>query len=127
MMPLFYEELSLGQTFTRLRRTVTETYLMQFAMLSCDWNPIHTDRESAVRMLYGKPIVYDVFGITLLTGLIDRMGLFNGSVIAMLGMLDWQFKEPIFMRDTLYFVMEIVSKCLNSKEDVVLSIAISSC
>lgn len=114
-MPLFYEDLSIGQTFTSPGRTVTETDLMQFAMLSGAWNPIHTDREFAARTLYGKPVVHGVFGITLLTGLIDRMGLFHGSAIAMLGIRDWQFKGPIFIGDTLHFIMEIVAKRLTSK------------
>ncbi|MBE3559816.1 MAG: MaoC family dehydratase N-terminal domain-containing protein [Ktedonobacteraceae bacterium] len=116
-MPVFYEDLLVGQTFSSPGRTVTETDLMQFAMLSGDWNPIHTDREFAARTLYGKPVVHGVFGIALLTGLIDRTGLFNGSAIAMLGIRDWQFKAPIFVGDTLHFVMEIVSKRLSSKGD----------
>jgi len=116
-MALYYEDLTEGQTFTSLARTVTETDLVSFAMLSGDWNPIHTDQEFAEKTYYGKRIVHGIFGISMMTGLLDRTGLFDGSAIAMLGIRDWNFKGPIFVGDTIHFEMEIVSKRLTSKED----------
>jgi acyl dehydratase len=116
-MALYYEDLSEGETFTSPARTVTETDLVSFAMLSGDWNSIHTDEEFAKKSFYGKRVVHGVFGISLMTGLMDRTGLFGGSAIAMLGIRDWQFKAPIFVGDTLHFEMEIVSKRLTSKGD----------
>jgi acyl dehydratase len=53
----------------------------------------------------------------MMTGLLDRTGLFDGSAIAMLGIKDWAFKGPIFVGDTIHFEMEIVSKRLTSNED----------
>jgi acyl dehydratase len=58
-----------------------------------------------------------MFGLSMMTGLLDRTGLFDGSVVAMLGIRDWRFKAPIFVGDTLHFEMEIVSKRLTSKGD----------
>lgn len=116
-MALYYEDLSEGQTFTSPARTVTETDLVSFSMLSGDWNAIHTDAEFAESSYYGKRVVHGVFGLSMMTGLMDRTGLFSGSAIAMLGIKDWQFKAPIFIGDTLHFEMEILSKRLTSKED----------
>ena len=116
-MALYYEDLTEGQTFTSPARTVTETDLVSFAMLSGDWNPIHTNQEFAQETYYGKRVVHGVFGISMMTGLLDRTGLFDGSAIAMLGIRDWTFKGPIFVGDTIHFEMEIVSKRLTSKED----------
>ncbi len=45
------------------------------------------------------------------------MGIFHGSAIAMIGIRDWQFKAPIFVSDTLHFVMELVSKRLTNSGD----------
>jgi acyl dehydratase len=53
----------------------------------------------------------------MMTGLMDRTGLFSGSAIAMLSIKDWQFKAPIFIGDTLHFELEILSKRLTSKGD----------
>jgi acyl dehydratase len=114
---LYYEDLTEGQTFTSPARTVTETDLVSFAMLSGDWNPIHTNQEFAQETYYSKRVVHGVFGISMMTGLLDRTGLFDGSAIAMLGIRDWTFKGPIFVGDTIHFEMEIVSKRLTSKED----------
>ena len=116
-MALYYEDLTEGQTFTSPARTVTETDLVSFAMLSGDWNAIHTDEEFARETFYGKRVVHGLFGLSMMTGLLDRTGLFGGSAIAMLGISDWQFKAPIFVDDTLHFEMEIVSKRLTSGGD----------
>jgi acyl dehydratase len=116
-MALYYEDLAEGQKFTSPARTVTETDLVSFAMLSGDWNPIHTNQEFAEETYYGKRVVHGVFGISMMTGLLDRTGLFDGSAIAMLGIKDWAFKGPIFVGDTIHFEMEIVSKRLTSNED----------
>lgn len=116
-MALYYEDLNEGQTFTSPARTVTETDLMSFAMLSGDWNPIHTDEQFAKSTAYGKRVVHGMFGLSMVTGLLDRTGLFGGSVIAMLGIRDWRFEAPIFVGDTLHFDMEIISKRLTSKGD----------
>ena len=116
-MALYYEDLTEGQTFTSPARTVTETDLVSFAMLSGDWNAIHTDEEFARETFYGKRVVNGLFGLSMMTGLLDRTGLFGGSAIAMLGISDWQFKAPIFVDDTLHFEMEIVSKRLTGGGD----------
>ncbi len=116
-MALYYEDLAEGQIFTSPARTVTETDLVSFAMLSGDWNAIHTDEEFAKSTYYGKRVVHGLFGLSMMTGLLDRTGLFGGSAIAMLGIKDWQFKAPVFVGDTLHFEMEIVSKHLTSKGD----------
>ncbi len=116
-MALYYEDLTEGQTFTSPARTVTETDLVSFAMLSGDWNAIHTDEEFARETFYGKRVVHGLFGLSMMTGLLDRTGMFGGSAIAMLGISDWQFKAPIFVDDTLHFEMEIVSKRLTSGGD----------
>jgi acyl dehydratase len=116
-MAYYYHDLEVGQVFTTSARTVTETDLMSFAMLSGDWNPIHTDTVFAEATSYGQRVVYGVFGLALLTGLLDRSGLFSGSAIAMLGIQDWKFTRPVFIGDTLHATIEIVSKRLTSKGD----------
>lgn len=116
-MALYYENLEVGARYTTAARTVTESDLVTFAMLSGDWNPIHTDEEFAKQTHFGRRIVHGLFGVSLLTGLVSRAGWFDGSAIAMLGIRDWQFKAPIFVGDTLHCVMQIVSKRITSAGD----------
>ena len=47
MITGYYEDLSVGQEFETGGRTITESYVLQFAMLSGDWHPLHTDAEYA--------------------------------------------------------------------------------
>lgn len=116
-MPLYYSDLEVGDVFTTLGRTVTETDLVSFAMLSGDWNQIHTDQEFAAGTIYGQRVVYGLFGLAMLTGLMDRSGLFTGSAMAMLGIDKWRFVRPIFVGDTLHASIEIMAKRLASSRD----------
>jgi acyl dehydratase len=114
---LYYNDLEVGQVFSTPARTVTETDLVSFAMLTGDWNQIHTDKEFAKGTMYGRPVVHGLFGLVMMTGLLERSGLFSGSAMAMLDVRDWTFKAPIFVGDTLHATIEIVSKRLTSKGD----------
>jgi acyl dehydratase len=116
-MARYYDDLAVGDRFTTPSRTVTETDLTMFAMLSSDWNQIHTDVEFARETAYGQRVVHGLLGLSLLTGLMDRTGTFSGSAIAMLGIRDWRFLRPVFVGDTLHGVIEIVSMRKTSKGD----------
>ncbi|MDT5096727.1 MAG: hypothetical protein QOC76_464 [Mycobacterium sp.] len=116
-MPFFYDDLAVGRVFKLPARTVTESDLVGFAMLSGDWNPIHTDREFATDTIYGQPVVYGLLSLIMMTGLMDRSGIFSGSAIAMLDITEWRFEKPVFVGDTLSATVEIVSKRLTSSGD----------
>ena len=106
--PKYLEDLTAGDVFTSAARTITEGDLVAFAGLSGDFNPIHTDVEFAKETPYGQRVVYGLLGLSMLTGLLDRTGLFSGSAIAMLGIRDWTFTAPLFIGDTIRFRLTIV-------------------
>ncbi|GAB2740120.1 MaoC/PaaZ C-terminal domain-containing protein [Nocardioides pakistanensis] len=114
---LYFEDLEPGMVLTSQGRTVTETDLVTFCMLSGDWNPIHSDEEFSQHTDYGRRVVHGVFGISLLTGLMDRAGWFARSAVAMLGIKDWRFAGPIFVGDTLHCELEITDLRLTSRGD----------
>lgn len=116
-MTLYYGDLAVGTLLTSPARTVTETDIVSFAMLSGDWNPIHVDAEFAKRTHFGRRVAHGLFGMALMTGLMDRAGWFDGSVIAMLGIDGWRFLRPIFDGDTLHCTVEIVGKRMSAKGD----------
>ena len=103
----FLEDLRAGDMFTGPARTITEADVVAFAGLSGDFNPIHTDVEFAKGTRYGQRVVYGLLGLSVMTGLLDRTGLFSGTAIAMLGLRDWQFSAPVFIGDTLRFRLTI--------------------
>lgn len=103
----YLEDLEPGQVFRTKARTVTEADVVAFASFSGDWNPIHTDAEYAAATPYGQRVVYGLAAIAIATGLLDRLGTFSGSAIAMLGIDHWTFEGPIFIGDTLHVLVHI--------------------
>lgn len=117
MNTLYYEDLEIGQTFRSPARTVTEADLTIFSMVSGDWNPIHSDAEFARRTPYGERIVHGTLGIAIVTGMFDRLGIFEESALALLGIDEWRFRAPILVGDTIHMELEIAEKRLTSKGD----------
>lgn len=107
MRSLFYEDYSIGQSFKSSGRTITETDLTFFSMLSGDWNPIHADVEYAKTTRYGERVVHGVLGIALCTGMMHEMGIFETSAIAMVNLRNWLFKAPLLVGDTVHLVLTI--------------------
>jgi acyl dehydratase len=104
----YLEDLGAGDVFTSAARTITESDVVGFAGLSGDFNPIHTDVEFARETGYGQRVVYGLLVLSMMTGLLDRTGLFSGTAIAMLGIRDWTFTAPVFIGDTIHFRLTIV-------------------
>ena len=117
MTTLYYEDLEVGQTFDSPARTITEADLTIFSMVSGDWNPIHSDAEFARKTPYGERIVHGTLGIAIVTGMFDRLGIFEESALALLGIDEWRFRGPILVGDTVHMEMEIGDKRLTSRGD----------
>lgn len=114
---LHLEDLAVGQAFRSQGRTITEGDLTMFSMLSGDWNPIHSDAEFAKTTPFGQRLVHGVFGIAVVTGLMDQAGWFRTSAIAMLDIENWKFALPIAIGDTLTCRMDITAVRRTSKGD----------
>jgi len=115
-MAYYYEDFSIGDEFKSPGRTVTESDVNLFAGLSGDYNPLHTDEEFAKGTIFGTRIAHGLLGLSMVSGLVMRLGVFDGTVIAFLG-LEWKFTGPLFIGDTIHFDMKIVEKRETSKAD----------
>lgn len=113
-MPRYFEDWAVGDQVTTPARTITETDIVQFAQLTGDWNPIHTDAEFAQASPYGERLAHGLLGLTFAIGLLDRTGVFSGSAIANLGIEEWRFTGPVKIGDTLHVVMTIADLRLTS-------------
>lgn len=113
----YYEDLDEGASFESARRTITETDLVHFAMLSSDWNPVHTDALLAQSSPFGQRIVHGALGLSIATGLVQRTGMFEESAVALLGYDGWRFDRPLFVGDTVFSVVRVLGKRLTSKGD----------
>jgi len=106
---LFFEEFNVGDDVTTAARTVTEADIVAFAGLSGDWNAIHVDAEYARQGMFGERIAHGLLGLSIASGLAVRMGFIEGTVIAFMG-LDWKFRAPIKIGDTIRVHAEIAEK-----------------
>jgi acyl dehydratase len=110
MAPLFLDEFKVGMTFETPARTVTEADVVNFAALSGDYNPLHTDEEFAKKGRFGRRIGHGVLTLAILTGLWDRIGIIAGSVEAFYGIDGLKFTRPVFFGDTIHARMKVVDK-----------------
>ncbi len=106
---MFLEDFAPGQSFTSSARTITEADLTLFAMLSGDWNPVHVDEEFARTTQYGRRLVHGLYGPAIMTGMMQQLGIFDGSAVAMLNVRELAFKAPLLVGDTVHLVLDIVA------------------
>ena len=108
---------TVGEQFTTLSRTVTETDVVLFAGITGDMNPIHTDRSYADNLPFHSRIAHGLLGAGIATGLWGRMGLVDGSAIAALS-TEWKFVGAIKLGDTIHCEIEVLeAKRSKSKPD----------
>lgn len=110
MAALYYEDLVPGRVFTSAPRTLTEADLLQFAQVSGDRHPIHTDAEYAKKTPFGQRILHGPFGIAMAIGLFGEVGDFRDTAIALLDIRDWQFRAPMFIGDRIHLEMTISAR-----------------
>lgn len=113
--PRFYfEDFTVGDRFVSPARTIGLAEISTFAGLSGDYNPIHTDAVFGEASQFGERIAHGLLGLSVLTGLMTRTGVFEASTIALLGIEEWRFKAPIRDGDTVHVVIDIENVRLTS-------------
>ena len=107
--PLWFDDLTVGMTATSPARTVTEADIVAFAALSGDWNPLHSDAETAARGHFGQRVAHGLLGQAIASGLFTRTRLsqrLQPSLVALLG-IEWRFEAPILIGDTIHVDVEV--------------------
>jgi acyl dehydratase len=115
--PLYFEDVEVGFRFETPRRTVTEADLVAFAGVSGDFNPLHTDAVFAAGSIYGERIAHGALVLALATGLRQRVGLFDGTLMGLLEIRSWRFRAPVRIGDTIRVHNEITELRPASKPD----------
>jgi acyl dehydratase len=115
--PLYFEDVEVGFRFETPRRTVTEADLVAFAGVSGDFNPLHTDSVFAAQSIYGERIAHGALVVSLATGLRQRVGLFDGTLMGLLEIRNWRFAVPVHIGDTIRVVSQVTELRETSKQD----------
>lgn len=105
----YFEEVEIGQQFVTRGRTITETDLVQFAGLTGDYNPMHTNEEYMKTHPMGKRIAHGMLTLSYAVGQMYQLGFMEDTVIAFRG-LEMKFSLPVYIGDTLHSVITIAEK-----------------
>lgn len=108
-MGYYFDEVEIGQRFVTRGRTITESDLVQFAALTGDYNPMHTNAEYMKTHPMGQRIAHGMLTLSYAVGQIYQIGFMERTVIAFRG-LEMKFSLPVFIGDTLHSVISIVEK-----------------
>jgi acyl dehydratase len=104
---LYFEEFEIGQEFTTVGRTVTESDIVRFAGLSGDYNQIHTDAEFSKQTHFKQRIAHGLLVVSIASGLIAQTGFIDGTVLAFREIKDWKFTKSVFIGDTVHLVCKV--------------------
>ncbi|WP_448605498.1 MaoC/PaaZ C-terminal domain-containing protein [Thermoflexus hugenholtzii] len=106
----YYEDFKEGQSFTTPRRTVTEADIINFAGVSGDFHPLHTDSIHAEQTMFGARIAHGLLTISIVTGLWMRLNIFEESLIAFYGVEKLRWIKPVKAGDTIWAKLTVAAK-----------------
>ena len=103
----YFEDYEIGQRAHTQARTLTESHVIQFCMLTGDWYPLHADKEWAEKEgPFGKRIAHGFLVLSFASGL---MPLQEMAIVAFYGMDRVRFVAPTFIDDTLHVETEVLA------------------
>jgi acyl dehydratase len=98
---LYFEDFQPGQKMVTRGRTITEADIVQFASLTGDYNPMHTDMEYMKRSAFGQRVAHGMLTLSYAVGQAYQLGFMERTVVAFRG-LEMKFSLPVFIGDTLH-------------------------
>jgi acyl dehydratase len=111
-----FDEFAVEEEIISGARTVTEADVFNFAHLSGDFQPEHTNEEYARKSPVGARIAHGLLVLSMATGLLNQTGAFEGTSIAILEVTA-RFVKPVKFGDTIRATQKILAKRETSKSD----------
>lgn len=106
-MSLGWEDFPEGKQVTTPALTVTETHLVQFAGLTGDYYPVHTDAEWAAKSPFGQRIAHGPLTFAFAVGLMYQSQAYGDAIQAFLGADNMRATTPVFIGDTIHVVATV--------------------
>lgn len=103
---LYFEEFEVGAKMRTRGRTITEADLVQFAALTGDFNPMHTDAEYCKTSFMGQRVAHGMLTISYAVGQAYQLGILERTVLGFRG-LEMKFSAPVFIGDTIHVDIEV--------------------
>jgi acyl dehydratase len=113
---LTFDQFNAGDVFVCQARTVTEADTVNFAGVSGDYNPLHTDEEFGKATPMGGRIAHGVLVLAIATGQANQLGVFEGTTIALMQQTI-KYVGPVKFGDTVHLEIKVAEKKESSKPD----------
>ena len=107
---LYFEDFLIGRVFETSERQISFKDITDFAELTGDYNPLHTDPEYCKDTPFGVPIAHGLLVFGVFTGLYHRLGIFSGTALAFLEIADWKFRKAVLADDRVRGRITITAK-----------------
>ena len=111
-----FDDFEVDEEIVTASRTVTEADVTNFAGLSGDFNPLHTDETFAERTPFKGRIAHGMLSMAIATGLANQLGIFEGTTIALLSMAI-KYTGAVQFGDTIRLSLRVAEKKESSKPD----------
>lgn len=132
----YFEEFKVGERYRTHGKTISEGAVAIMVGLGGLSSPIFNDEEYAKSTPFGTRLVPGRLTLFFMGGLEEQLGLFDETVIALIGIDKLRLKAPVKPGDTIHVELEIIemkeiskadrgivvhrSRCLNQRGEVVL-------
>lgn len=104
--PLLFEDLRVGDQWTSIGREITADDVSDFAELTGDHDPLHTNQLVGSSSPFGEPVAHGLLGLGILAGLSSQQP--NVSTLALVSIAEWRFEAPIFFGDSVHVVTTVL-------------------
>lgn len=108
-MGYYYDDANIGDVHVTQGRTITEADIVNFGGIIGDYNPLHFDAEYMSGSMFGQRIAHGMLTLSFATGLVNQLGANLKTILAFRG-LEFTFRAPVFIGDTIHVEMETVEK-----------------
>lgn len=108
----YLEDYYIGETIVSPRRTVTEADIVNFAGITGDWHPLHTDKTYAEQGPFNERIAHGMLSLSIGMALPFRLGPYSSylpeSFIALYGLESVRFTMPTRIGDTINCEVRVI-------------------
>lgn len=110
MVKRYYEDFDVGDTaHSSVGRTVSEHDLYTTAGLVGSYNDLHTNKEAMTETEFGHRIAQGPLLLVLMSGFAKRVA-WEPDALALYGIDNVRFVNPVFIGDTLEMDSEVIAK-----------------
>lgn len=111
-----FDDFIIGEDIFSASRTITEADVVNFAGLSGDFNPLHTNEEFMKNSAFGGRIAHGALVSAISSGQVNQLGIFEGTTIAV-AQVTTRYTGAVRFGDTVNTVIKCVDKKESKKPD----------